>query len=64
MRDYVNYYIVYDRKTEQVIACGNVEECSAKLKMNEHTFYSTVSRLNSGKNKKYENEISREMLDD
>lgn len=49
MRDYVNYYTVYDRKTEQVIACGNVEECSAKLKMNEHTFYSTVSRLNSGK---------------
>ena len=47
MRDYVNYYTVYDRK--QVIACGNVEECSAKLKMNEHTFYSTVSRLNSGK---------------
>lgn len=64
MRDYVNYYTVYDRNKERMIAYGNIEECSVKLKMNEHTFYSMVSRLNSGKNKKYEIEISREMLDD
>ena len=59
MRDGATYYTVYDSKTKKVIASGNAEECAIKLKMTLHTFYSTVSRVKSRKNKKYEIDISK-----
>ena len=59
MKNTTSYYAVYDSKSDTIVAYGNAEECSRKLKMNAHTFYSMVSKVKSGKNKKYEIVISR-----
>ena len=53
-----NYYVIYDRKTEEVLASGYAKECAEQLNMTMHSFYSMVSRVKSGTNVKYEVEIT------
>ena len=48
------YYTVWLHATETVVAFGPVEQCARMLGMTTDTFYSTISRINSGYNKKYE----------
>lgn len=48
------YYTVYDVKTEEMIAAGDAKSCASQLNMHPQTFYSTVSKVRSGKNKRYE----------
>lgn len=53
-----NYYVIYDRKTEGILASGYAEECVEQLNMTMHSFYSMVSKVKSGTNVKYEVEIT------
>lgn len=53
-----NYYVIYDRKTEEVLASGYANECAEQLNMTMHSFYSMVSRVKRGTNVKYEVEIT------
>lgn len=48
----MNYYTVYLRKTDQIIAQGTAKECAYQLKLK--SFNNIVSRVRKGKNKKYD----------
>ncbi len=52
-RTWVNHtYKIYNSSHELLVE-GTAAECAEVLKMTKHTFYSTVSRTESGKNKRY-----------
>ena len=53
------YYTVYLSETDEVVASGYAEECAEQLKMTPHSFYSMISRVKSGANRKYEVDISK-----
>lgn len=46
-------YTVYLRKTDLPVAFGTARKCAAALGMTTGSFYSMVSRVAIGKNKKY-----------
>lgn len=49
------YYAVYLRETDELLASGTSAEVTKQLKLaSVKSFYSMVSRVRSGKNKKYE----------
>ena len=48
-----NYYTVYDAKTDDVLASGNAKECAKQLNMALSSFYSAITKNNSGEHKKY-----------
>ena len=50
----MHWYTIYLRKTEEVIASGRGVQCAQALGMSMGTFWCTVSRCRSGKNRKYE----------
>lgn len=52
-----NYYTIYERDTQEVVASGNAEECAKKMNRSLHSFYSMVTRVRKEQNKKYEIEI-------
>lgn len=56
------YYAVYLRGTDTVIASGSAEECMEQMHMSQSSFHATMSRIRSGVNKKYE--LYQEDLDD
>lgn len=45
-------YIVYDN-LRNVLAKGSASECAEALGMSLHTFYSTVTRVKKGQNRRY-----------
>lgn len=47
-------YSVYLRKTDEIVAFGTARECAARLGMTLSSFYPTVSRSQSGQQRKYE----------
>lgn len=47
-------YSVYLRKTDELVAFGTARECAARLGMTLLSFYSTVTRSQSGQQRKYE----------
>ncbi|WP_026499278.1 hypothetical protein [Butyrivibrio sp. WCD2001] len=49
-----NYYTVYLKKNEEVVATGTSKECAKQLQCSVGSFYSLVSRSISGKIKKYD----------
>lgn len=59
---YKNYYTIYDRKTETVVAFGTSKECTQMLKCSSSYFYCLVNRNRNGRNKKYL--IESELLTD
>lgn len=49
------FYVVYSRKTDFPLCCGTSSECAKALGISSvSSFYSLVSRVESGLNKKYE----------
>ena len=52
----MHWYTVYERKSEQILVSGGAQ-CAKALGMSINTFWCTVSRCRSGKNRKYEIEI-------
>ena len=49
----VNYYTVYDAKTDKVMASGNAIECAEALQMGLISFYGMVTRVRKGETKRY-----------
>lgn len=49
----MNYYTVYNAKTDEVVAGGTARECAKQMKRSLASFYCTVSRNRSGKHHKY-----------
>lgn len=50
-----NYYGVYRKATDEIVAFGNAEQCAQKLGLkNARQFYAFVSKTRSGIRKKYE----------
>lgn len=52
-----NYYTVYLKKSQEIVASGNALVCAKALKCSVHSFYSMVTRVRNGQNEKYEIEI-------
>lgn len=51
----MNYYTVYLAKNDQIVACGTSHDCQRQLGLaSVDSFYSMVSRVQKGTNKKYE----------
>ena len=56
----MNYYTVYLRKTEQIVASGTARECTKTLGFcNVASFYSVVSKSTHGKAHRYDVVIDR-----
>lgn len=48
------YYTVYLNKTDEIVACGNAEECRKQLgKASIESFYSLVSKNRLGVQRRY-----------
>lgn len=58
-----NYYTVYLKGSEQVIAAGNAASCATILNCSIHSFYSMVTRVRNGQNEKYEIEVESVVID-
>lgn len=50
---FVNYYTIYDAKTDRVMASGSAVECAEALQMGLISFYSMVTRVRNGETKRY-----------
>ena len=50
----MRWYTVYDRKSEEIITCGPAQRVAAVLGMNMDSFYCSVCRSSTGKQRKYE----------
>lgn len=48
-----NYYTIYLKKTDAVVAFGNSEECAAMMNRSLSSFYCMVNRNRNGKQHKY-----------
>ena len=56
-------YTVYDNKTDfPIVVDGTADECARALNRSKNSFYSLVSRVLKGENKRYS--ILRRMIDD
>lgn len=61
----MNYYEIYDAKTEDLLAKGTSWECMKKLGCASHdSFYALVNRSSRGINKKYKVKIIKGGLAD
>lgn len=49
----MTYYTVWRAKTEEVAAAGTAEECARTLGRSRSSFYCLVSRVRSGKLRKW-----------
>lgn len=49
-----NYYTVYNRKNETIVAFGTADECAKQMHRSLSSFYCTVSRNRKGLHKKYD----------
>ena len=49
----LNDYSVYSRKTDMLLAFGTARECAKALGLTLGSFWSMVSRVRTGKNRKY-----------
>ena len=58
----MNYYTVYLKKTDEIVVCGTAKECARAMKKSDNSFYSLVSKTNTGKRNKYI--VCIEKLDD
>ena len=45
----MNYYTVYDNKTEEMVVSGNAIKCAAFLKIKIESFYYAISRQKRNK---------------
>ena len=54
MANHKHYYAIYLRKTDELVCCGTSEECAAAMNRSVDSFYSMVSRVRKGTNRKYE----------
>ena len=54
------FYIVYLAKDDSIVATGNAEECARQMGRSVNSFHCLVSRVRSGKNKKFEISSSKE----
>ncbi len=45
----MNYYTVYDNKTEEIVVSGNAIKCAAFLKIKIESFYYAISRQKRNK---------------
>ena len=59
----MNDYTIYLNKTDEVVAFGSSRECAKALGMSRDSFYSMVSRVKKGKNRKYSIVIKNESGD-
>lgn len=48
------FYFIYLRKTDELLCTGSSDECARALGMSRTVFRTTVHRVFSGKNRKYE----------
>lgn len=48
------YYAVYLRKNDMLIASGTARQCATAMGRSKNSFHCMVSRVESGKNKKFE----------
>ena len=48
------YYVIYRRGTDEAVVWGDARTCAGALGMTMNTFYSTLSRIRSGVNRKWE----------
>lgn len=48
------YYALYNRKTDELVCSGTAKECAEALGIPRAYFDSMVSKIKSGKNKKWE----------
>ena len=50
-----NYYAVYLRKTDELVACGTSAECVKQMGLKSlDSFYCLISHVLTGYNRKYE----------
>ena len=54
------FYIVYLAKDDSIVATGNAEECARQMGRSVNSFHCLVSRVRTGKNKKFEISASKE----
>lgn len=54
------FYIVYLAADDSIVATGNAEECARQMGRSVNSFHCLVSRVRSGKNKKFEISSSKE----
>lgn len=53
--DMKNYYAVYLRKTDELVACGTSAECVRQMGLKSvDSFYCLISHVLHGLNRKYE----------
>ncbi len=50
----MKWYTAYLHKTEEVLACGTGKQVASALGMTMNSFYCTVSRSRTWKNRKYD----------
>lgn len=50
----MNYYTVYNRKTDEVVAHGTGKECASMLGIKVNSFYQRVFRAGRNQTTKYE----------
>lgn len=53
-RNNAQYYTVWLTDTEDVVAFGTSDHCAKMLGMEKQVFFSTISAIKRGTNKKYE----------
>lgn len=49
-----NYYTVYNKQTDEIIASGTSVECANQLEISLTSFFKAVMRTRSGESKKYD----------
>lgn len=47
------YYTVYDARTDEVLAFGNIAQCASRLGTSSQTMRSIISKVRHGKLKRY-----------
>ena len=50
----MNWYTCYDRKSEEILACGTAKQVAQALGMKMGSFYTAVSRSHVWENYKYD----------
>ena len=50
----VNYYTIYRKENDEIVAQGTARRCAEIMGMNLDTFYSIVSKSRKGKRETYE----------
>lgn len=53
MKKPINYYTVYENKTDLIVAFGNAKDCARQMNRSLSSFYCTVNRNRKGLHHKY-----------